>query len=99
MAIEKIIRMLVQIGILMIMGAYLLVKKENAFSKAFSRDKYDPKKVSTLLGLGCFGIAISCVPSLLSVIFQKIWLNVFSVLFLLVVIITTVIYESKGKLK
>ena len=79
MANENIIRILVPIAILFIMGVYLLKQKDNAFSKAFSRDKYDHKKVSTLLGLACFGIAISCIPSLLSVIFQKKWLNVFSV--------------------
>ena len=99
MANEKIIRILVPIAILFIMGVYLLKQKDNAFSKAFSRDKYDHKKVSTLLGLSCFGIAISCIPSLLSVIFQKKWLNVFSVVLVLIVIIIAIIYESKGKLK
>ena len=96
---EKIIRRLVPIAILFIMGVYLLKQKDNAFSNAFSRDKYDHKKVSTLLGLACFGIAISCIPSLLSVIFQKKWLNVFSVVLVLIVIIIAIIYESKGKLK
>ena len=99
MANEKIIRILVPIAILFIMGVYLLKQKDNAFSKAFSRDKYDHKKVSTLLGLACFGIAISCIPSLLSFIFQKKWLNVFSVVLVLIVIIIAIIYESKGKLK
>lgn len=69
----KKIRIFVPIAILFIMGGYLLKQEDNAFSKAFSRDKYDYKKVSTLLELACFGIAISCIPSLLrlSVIFQK----------------------------
>ena len=44
MANEKIIRILVPIAILFIMGVYLLKQKDNAFSKAFSRDKYDHKK-------------------------------------------------------
>ena len=95
---DKIIRILVPIAILFILGIYLLSQKDNAFSKAFSRDKYDYKKVSALLGLACFGIAVSCIPSLLSVIFQKKWLNIFSVVLVLIVIITAIIYESKGKL-
>lgn len=99
MASEKIIHILIPIGVLFIMGVYLLTKKDNAFSKAFSREKYDYRKVSTAFGLACFGIAISCVPSLLSVIFQKMWLNIFSVVFFLFVIIIAFIYEFQGKLK
>lgn len=61
---EKIIRIVIPIFILFIIGCYLLLNRDNAFSKAFSRDKYDPQKVSALLGFACFGIAVSCVPSL-----------------------------------
>ena len=96
---EKIIRIVIPIFILFIIGCYLLLNRDNAFSKAFSRDKYDPQKVSALLGFACFGIAVSCVPSLLSVIFQKMWLNIFSVIFLISVIIMAIIYEYNGKLK
>lgn len=49
MAGEEIIRMLVPIVLLVIAGAYLLTHKDNAYSKALSRDKYDPEKVSTFL--------------------------------------------------
>lgn len=99
MASEKIIRIVIPITALFIIGFYLLMNKDNAFSKAFSRDKYDPQKVSALLGFACFGIAISCIPSLLSVIFQKMWLNIISVVFLILVIIIAIICESNGKLK
>ena len=58
-----------------------------------------PIPVKRLKILSCFGIAISCIPSLLSVIFQKKWLNFFSVVLVLIVIIIAIIYESKGKLK
>lgn len=96
---EKIIHMVIQIVILLVIGCYLLMNKNNSFSKAFSRDKYNPQKVSGLLAFACFGIAISCIPSLLSVIFQKMWLNIFSVISLLLVIIISIIYEFSGKLK
>lgn len=96
---EKIIHIVIPIFILFALGCYLLMNRNNVFSKAFSRDKYDSQKVSTLLGFACFGIAISCVPSLLSVIFQKMWLNIFSVIFLVLVIIIAIIYESNDKLK
>lgn len=99
MAGEEIIRMLVPIVLLVIAGVYLLTHKDNAYSKALSQDKYDPEKVSTFLGVGMFGIAICCIPSLLSVIFQKMWLNIFSVVFLIIFIISVTIYELKGKLK
>jgi len=95
----KIMQILIPIGMLFIIGFYLLTNKDNAFSKAFCRNKFAPKKVSTLLGMACFGFAISCVPSLLSVIFQKKWLNILSVVFLSLVIIIAFIYESNGKLK
>ena len=96
---QKIADIVMQMAVLIIIGSYLLLNQDNAFSEAFSRDKYDPKKVSRSLGFGLFGIAICCVPSLLSVIFEKKWLSIFTILFLLVLIIVVHVYESKGKLK
>lgn len=95
----KIARAVIRIAALCVIGIYFLVNKDNIFSRALSRDVYQPEKVSTFLAFGCFGIAFSCIPSLLSILFQKLWLNIFSVIFLLIVIVTSFIYESKGNLK
>lgn len=95
----KNLEILSRIVLMVLIGIYLLNNQDTAFVKAFSRDKYDPQKVTYLLAASCFGIAISGIPSLLSVVFQKKWLNAISVTLLLIVIIATDIYESKGKLK
>lgn len=97
---EKIDSILLPIIILFIAGCYFLVERDNVLSRAYNgRKGYDPKKVSYLLGVGCLGIAASCIPSLLSVIFQKMWLNIFSIIILILVLIYAVKYESDGKLK
>lgn len=95
----KIVRIVIDIAALCVIGFYLLINKDNIFSRALSRDVYKPEKVSTFFAYGCFGIAFSCTPSLLSILFQKLWLNIFSVLFLLIVIVSSSVYERKGNLK
>lgn len=67
----KIVRAVIRIAALCVIGIYLLVNKDNIYSRALSRDVYQPEKVSTFLAFGCFGIAFSCIPSLLSILFSK----------------------------
>lgn len=96
---EIITNILTPIALFFVLGCYFFYNRSNTFSKAFSHGKYDPRKVSYLLGVGSWGIALSCVPSLLAVILQKTWLNMVSVIILTTVIIYVINFETKGNLK
>ncbi len=96
---QKIVSILIRIVFLLILAYYFLINRDNAFSESISRDKYDPEKVSRLIGLGSLGFAISCIPSLIGVIYQKTWPVFITIAIMVLVIIAAYIYEHKGKLK
>ncbi len=96
---QKIVSILIRIVFLLILAYYFLINRYNAFSESISRDKYDPEKVSRLIGLGSLGFAISCIPSLIGVIYQKTWPVFITIAIMVFVIIAAYIYEHKGKLK
>ena len=99
---EKVLRGVCKIAVLFIAGGYLIVKKENNFSKALVQYIYKecvPSKVSRFLGWGMWGIAIACIPSVLSIVLQKMWLNYITVVLLIGVLGGASVFEKNGGLK
>ena len=96
---QKILSILIRIVFLLILAYYFLINRDNAFSVAFSRDKYDPEKVSRLIGVASLGFALAGIPALLSVIYQIDWPIFITIAIAAFVIIASFIYEHNGKLK
>ncbi len=83
-----------------IIGVYMLAKKDNAVSTALSKNKeVNPEKISTVLGLACLGIGLSCIPSIFGSIYHKKWLHLLSIVLVVLVVGAAIAYEQKGKLK
>ena len=85
MCMTKVTEIALVIAGLILIGGYFLVCRDSRLAEELSkRNKYDPEKLSVLLGAGIEGIGISCIPSLLSVVYQNLWLNVISGILLLI---------------
>lgn len=95
----KILSLLARIILPFAAGVYLLKNRDNVSVGILSRDRQDPKKTATRLAFFLFGISIAYVPSLLSIILQEYWSDIYTVLFFLAVIVIGCYYEASGKLK
>lgn len=85
MCMTKATEIALVIAGLVLTGGYFLLCRDSRLAEELSKRKgYDPEELSVLLGAGIAGIGISCIPSLLSVVLQNLWLNVISGILLLV---------------
>lgn len=91
------IRAFATIILLVICGGYLLTHQENALSQALSKTMAlkDPGKISLILGLGLFGIAAACVPTMFVKVLGVKWMIVLVCLIFVVVFTALTIYERR----
>lgn len=96
----KIIYCTIAILILIIIGMIFFLHKRSWFVTAIC-DKldYDVDKTSKAIGFTAIGLAIACIPSLLSIILGVIWLNSLSCIVLIVALASITLIETSGKLK
>ena len=94
--IPKIVRITLIIVVLILCGCFFLQYKKNAISKTVSKmNAYPPEVVSTFLGIGLLGMAASCIPSLLSLLLQKKWLNIISIVLLVSFLLSIFFVERR----
>lgn len=81
------------------LACYFFLEPDNRLARNLASVKgYDGKKVSYLVGTYMMGIALACVPPLLSAIFQNLWLNWISVGILAGFTVGAYRYEASGGL-
>lgn len=97
---EDMYEILLTMAILILAGGFFFFKTDNYIVDLLNkRYKYNQKKLSRVIAVGIWGVALSCIPVLLSEIYNKMYLNVFSVIIFAVIIGIISVCERRGKLK
>lgn len=97
---EDMYEILLAMGVLILAGGFFFFKTDNHIVDLLNKHyKYNQKKLSRIIAVGIWGVALSCIPVLLSEIYNKMYLNIFSIVIFAVIIVIISVYERKGKLK
>lgn len=97
---EDIFNISITMTALVLVGCYFFFNTDNGLVKLINDHyKYNQEKLSRFLGISFWAIALSCTPTLLSAIYNKLYLNIFSIIIFVVIMGVIGICERRGKLK